>query len=220
MDLNFMGLWQYRQVFIHGIQVTLLVSSTAIVIAIILGTGVALMRLSNKRIVSMVAKIYVEAIRNTPILIQLYIIYFGIGSYIKYKTDFWPGVMALAIFSAAFVAEIIRSGIQAVPHGQVEAGLSIGMDQRELMRYVVLPQAFRKILPPLAGQFITLIKDSSLVSLLALSDLTFAAQKVSVTTFRVFESYIIAAALYFAIATVLSHLTSLLERKVARSARS
>lgn len=220
MDLHFVGLWRYRQVFLHGIEVTMLVSSAAIVIAIVFGTLAAVMRLSGNRIASMAARFYIETVRNTPILIQLYVIYFGIGYYVQYKTDFWPGVMTLAVFSGAFVAEIIRSGIQAVPHGQVEAALSVGMDRLQVLRYVVLPQAFRKILPPLAGQFIMLIKDSSLVSLLALSDLTFAAKKVSLTTFRIFESYIIAAALYFTISAVLSHGISILERKVARSARS
>jgi len=218
--LDWSVLWRYRAVFLHGLKITLHVSVVAIVLATIIGTLVGLCRLSRNKLISGLAYVYIEIIRNTPLLVQLFVIYFGIGQFIHYKTEFWPATVGLAIFAGSYVAEIVRAGIQSVARGQMEAALSLGMDYRQAMRYVVLPQAFRRILPPLTGQFISLIKDSSLVSFLALTDITHAARKVTASTFQAFVVYVGAAFLYFILTASLSQLAGLVERKVARSARS
>lgn len=219
MILNFGVVWAYRYLFLKGLGNTLLVSSVAMIFALLIGTTFAFCRVSPFKILRFVAACYVETIRNTPLLVQVYLVYFGIGQLISYRTIFWPSVTILAFFSGAFVSEIIRSGINAVPGGQREAALSIGMSNFQVARHIVLPQAFRRILPALAGQLVALVKASSLVSILAMVDLTFAATKVSMVTFRVLESYIVAAALYFSITFVLSQAIGFMERRMTRSSR-
>lgn len=219
MILNFGAVWAYRYLFLKGLGNTLLVSSAAMIFALLIGTVFAFCRVSSFKPVRFMAACYVEVIRNTPLLVQVYLVYFGIGQFVKYRTVFWPSVAILAFFSGAFVSEIIRSGINAVPKGQREAALSIGMSNFQVARYIVLPQAFRRVLPALAGQLVALVKASSLVSILAMVDLTFAATKVSMVTFRVLESYIVAAALYFSITFVLSQAIGFMERRMARSSR-
>lgn len=219
MTFNFTAVLAYRELFFLGLKNTILISLTAMIFALIIGTIAAFCRISHLRIPRYLAIFYIEIIRNTPILIQVYFMYFGIGQLIRYKTIFWPSVAILAFFSGSFVAEIIRSGINAVPNGQKDAAFSIGMSSIQVARYVVFPQALRRVLPALAGQLITLIKTSSLVSLLALEDLTYVAQRVSMMTFRVLESYIIVAVFYFIITSTLSQGIGLLERKLARSSK-
>ncbi len=219
MMLDFGAVWAYRYLFIRGLGNTMLVSSVAMVFALLVGTIAALCRVSPRRGPRYAAIAYIESIRNTPLLVQVYLVYFGIGQFISYRTVFWPCVCILGFFSGAFVAEIIRSGVNAVPGGQKGAARSLGMRPLQVARYIVLPQAFRRILPALAGQLVTLVKASSLVSVLALMDITFAASKVSMVTFRVLESYIVAAAMYFAITITLSQAISFMERRLARSSR-
>lgn len=219
MNLDFGAVWAYRYLFVKGLGNTLLISSVAMVFALAIGTAFAFCRVSRLRLLRLVAACYVETIRNTPLLVQVYLVYFGIGQFIEYRTVFWPSVTILAFFSGAFVSEIIRSGINSVPRGQREAALAVGMSSYQVARYIVLPQAFRRVLPALAGQLVALVKASSLVSVLAMVDLTFAATKVSMVTFRVLESYIAAAVLYFAITFTLSQAIALLERRMARSSR-
>jgi polar amino acid transport system permease protein len=210
--------WNYRNVYLQGLEMTLKVSIMATLIAIGIGVVMAIFRLSRFKPLSMLAYGYVEVIRNTPLLVQLFVIYFGLGSIIDYKTEFWPAVAGLAIFAGSYVTEIVRAGIQSIPRGQREAALSVGMTGNQALRLIVLPQAFTRILPPLAGQFITLIKDSSLVSFLALTDITFAARKIMASTFRPLEVYLAAAALYFMLTGTLSQFVAFLERRTARSA--
>jgi len=217
-ELDWSVLWQYRNVFLQGLQMTLKVSLVSTVIAIIIGIIMGIMRLSKIKFIQAIAYVYVEIIRNTPLLVQLYVIYFGIGNFINYQTNFWPAVAGLSIFAGSYVTEIVRAGIQSVARGQQEAALSVGMTEGQAMRLVILPQAMMKILPPLAGQFITLIKDSSLVSFLALTDITFAARKITASTFRPLEVYVGAALLYFVLTATLSQGVALLERRTARSA--
>jgi len=217
MTLNWSVVWEYREVFLQGLQVTLKVSSIAIVLATIIGVIAGLARLSKNRLVSAIAACYVEAIRNTPLLVQLFLIYFGVGMFVKYETEFWPAVTALAIFAGSYVAEIVRAGIQSIAKGQMEAALSLGMNYYQAMWHIILPQAFKRILPPMAGEFISLIKDSSLVSFLAITDLTYAGRKVTAATFRSFEIYVATAALYFVLTFSLSQAVRLLERRAARS---
>ena len=219
MNLNFEAVWAYRMLFLEGLGNTLLISSAAMVLALIIGTGFAFCRTGSFWPLRLLGICYVEVIRNTPLLVQVYLVYFGIGQFVAYRTVFWPSVTILAFFSGAFVSEIIRSGINGVPRGQREAALSLGMSTLQVARCIVLPQAFRRILPALAGQLVALVKASSLVSVLALVDLTYAATKVSIVTFRVLESYVAAAVLYFAITFTLSQGIGFLERRMMRSSR-
>ncbi len=198
--------------FMEGILLTLKISALALVISIPIGIILGLARISRNRIVSFLATAYIEIIRGVPLLVLLFWIFFVLGRTLQLGA-YWSAVLGLAFFSAAFVAEIIRSGIQAVPRGQMEAARSSGMSYIAAMRLIILPQAFRKVLPPLASQFIILIKDSSLVSVISVVDLTLISKNIVATSFRSLEVWSFVALLYFVITFTLSRSILYLERK-------
>jgi polar amino acid transport system permease protein len=199
-----------------GFVLTLKISLFSIFFGIIIGTIVGIARLSHEPVTRKLSLAYVELIRNTPLLVQIYIIYFFVGSILRLSA-FAAGTAALSIFAGAYVAEIVRAGIQSIHKGQMEAARSLGMNYAEAMRYVVLPQAFKRIIPPLAGQFISLIKDSSLVSVIALADLMFQGQQAVARTYYAFEIYFTVAFLYLVMTFTLSMATQYLEMRLAIS---
>jgi polar amino acid transport system permease protein len=199
-----------------GFIMTLKISILSTFFAIIIGTAVGILRLSNEPVTRGLSLAYVELIRNTPLLVQIYIIYFFVGSMLRLSA-FTAGTAALSIFAGAYVAEIVRAGIQSIHKGQMEAARSLGMSYAEAMRHVILPQAFKRIIPPLAGQFISLIKDSSLVSVIALADLMFQGQQAVARTYYAFEIYFTVAFLYLVMTFTLSMATQYVERRLAIS---
>ena len=207
---------EYLPTFLIGVQNTLWISLQSLVLAFVIGIVTGMMRVSRSRLLNGIAKSYIELIRNTPLLIQLIIFYFGLGPLFNNSMTI-PLVLGLGIFTGAYVAEIVRAGIQSVARGQMEAALSIGMTYMQAMRLVILPQAIRRILPALVGQFISLIKDSSLVSVFGFAELTHAANRVSAATFRTLVPNVFVAALYFVIAYSLSQAVAIIERRTARS---
>jgi polar amino acid transport system permease protein len=197
-----------------GLWMTLKISALSLVIALVIGLLTGLARIAANPALRALAATYVELIRGTPLLVQIFIFYFFLGTVLKLSA-FTAGVASLSVFTGAYVAEIIRGGIQSVPRGQMEAAQSLGMDYLSAMRFVILPQAFRKTLPALAGQFISLIKDSSLVSVMALTDLTKAGREVVSSTFSPFEVWFTVAALYLLLTGTLSILVRRLELRLA-----
>ena len=214
--LDFGVLVEYLPQMLAGLRMTFVISLLSIIGGTILGVAGALSRISRNRLLNVLAAIYVEWIRNTPLLIQLLFIYFGLGVFLPLSA-FVSAVLALSIFSGAYITEIIRAGIQSIHKGQREAALSLGMTEGQAMFLVILPQAFKRILPPLAGQFISLIKDSSLVSVIAVTELTYAAKNVITMTFRAFEVWIAVALFYFILSFALSRSVKVLEERMARS---
>ncbi|WP_246051754.1 amino acid ABC transporter permease [Panacagrimonas perspica] len=198
-----------------GLWMTLKISLASLVFALILGLVVGLGRVSRRVVSRDLAALYVEVIRGTPLLVQIFIFYFFIGTVLSLSA-FAAGVAALSVFTAAYIAEIVRGGIEAVPRGQTEAARSLGMSAFQAMRHVVLPQALRSTSPALAGQFINLIKDSSLVSIMALTDLTKAGREVVSSTFSPFEVWFCVALLYLALTGTLSFAVRRLERRLDR----
>jgi polar amino acid transport system permease protein len=154
----------------------------------------------------------VEFFRGVPLLVLLIWIFFVLGRFLRLGA-YWSAIVGLAVFSGAFVAEVVRAGIQAVPKGQMEAARASGMTYIQAMKLVILPQAIRKVLPPLASQFIILIKDSSLVSVISVVDLTLIGKNLVATTFRSLEVWSFIALLYFVMTFGLSKIIALLERK-------
>ena len=203
-------------VLMIGFILTLKISVVAIIFAIILGTILGICRLSTEPVTRGISIAFVELIRNTPLLVQIYIIYFFLGSMLRLSA-FTAGTAALAIFEGAYVGEIVRSGIQSIHKGQMEAARSLGMSYSKAMRHIILPQAFKRIIPPLAGQFISLIKDSSLVSVIALADLMFQGQQAVARTYSAFEIYFTVALLYLVMTSVLSMGTQYIERRLSIS---
>jgi len=199
-----------------GLATTLQISFFSIIFAVIIGVFAGLARISSNPMFKKLSILYVELIRGTPLLVQIFIFYFFIGTVLSLDR-FTAGVAALAVFTGAYVAEIVRAGIQSVHKGQMEAARSLGMSYTKAMIYVVLPQAVKRTLPPMAGQFISLIKDSSLVSVISITDLTKAGREVSATTFSPFETWFTVALLYLVLTSGLSVLVQKLEKKMASS---
>ncbi len=195
-----------------GLWTTLWISAVSSVFGLIIGLIAGLMKISKNYTVRTLAAIYVEVIRGTPLLVQIFIAYFFIGTVFNLDRNV-AGIGALALFAGAYVAEIIRSGIQSIAKGQMEAARSLGMSLPQAMMDIILPQAFKRILPPLSGQFISLIKDSSLVSVIAITDLTKSGREIITSTFATFEIWLVVAAMYLIVTSVLSQFVFYLERR-------
>ncbi|MAC45403.1 amino acid ABC transporter permease [Oceanospirillum beijerinckii] len=207
--------WQIGPI-IEGLIVTIEISLYSLVIALVLGLLVGLMRISANPALRNLAILYIEVIRGTPLLVQIFIMYFFFGTVLDLER-FTAGVIALSVFTAAYVAEIVRSGIQSIPVGQMEAARSLGMSYPKAMIYIILPQAFKRTLPPLAGQFINLIKDSSLVSVISITDLTKAGREVVSGSFAPFEVWFTVALLYLVLTSALSWAIQRLEKRLSAS---
>ncbi|WP_428312180.1 amino acid ABC transporter permease [Hydrocarboniphaga sp.] len=219
-DLVFRGdLLAYQKglragILLVGLWMTLKLSAVSLVFALALGLIAGLGRVADNPAAKQLSTTYVEIIRGTPLLVQIFIMYFFIGTVLQLSA-FTAGVAALAVFTGAYIAEIVRSGIESVPKGQMEAARSLGMNYRQAMTHVILPQALKKTLPSLAGQFINLIKDSSLVSVMALTDLTKAGREIISSNFRPFEVWFTVALMYLLLTGTLSWLVRRLEKRLA-----
>jgi polar amino acid transport system permease protein len=200
-----------------GLKTTLIISSISIVVSVMVGTIAGLMRVSKNKFLYYTSTVYIECIRGTPLMQQLLFIYFGIGMIINIPA-IAAGIISLSIFVGAYIAEIIRAGIESIPKGQTEAALSLGMNYFQIMRYVILPQAIRVVLPPICSQFITLIKDSSLVSLISITDLTYMSRKIVARNMTAFETYLTVGLMYLVITIGLSRIIRKLERRLKKNA--
>ncbi|MDW6020029.1 amino acid ABC transporter permease [Vibrio plantisponsor] len=207
--------WKFGPIA-HGLWVTVEISFISLIFAVLLGLVFGLMRVSKNQAARNLSLTYVELIRGTPLLVQIFIVYFFIGTVLDFDR-FTAGVVALSVFTGAYVAEIVRAGIQAIPTGQMEAARSLGMTYPKAMRYIILPQALKRTLPPLAGQFINLIKDSSLVSVISITDLTKAGREVVSGSFAPFEVWFTVAALYLLVTGTLSWAIQRLEKRLSAS---
>ena len=209
-----------------GLWITLKISVMSTIFGVIIGIISGLMRISDNPALRWTSIVYVELIRGSPLMVQILIWYFVLGTLINdllyaygigQIPAFWYGVASLACFAGAYVSEIVRAGIQSIHRGQTEAARSLGMSYAQCMRYIILPQALRRILPPLAGQFISLIKDSSLLGIIAIRELTKAAREAVTATLQPFEVYILLGLLYLVLTFTLSMYVQHLERRMATS---
>ena len=236
------GEW-VANLLMQGLYTTIRLALWSIVLAAAIGVVFGIMRTSRRLFPRMLSRVYVELIRNIPPLVFIFIFYFFISGQImpllgveefirnaspgtlawlevlfgppKLISNVLSGVICLAMFEGAYVTEIVRAGIQSIPRTQSEAGLSIGLSRLQLMRYVILPQAVQRVVPPLAGQFITLVKDSSIVSLISIQELTFLAIETAVSTTRVFEVWVTVAGLYFCVCWSCALVFDWMERRMA-----
>jgi len=223
---NFSFLPKYGLFFIQGIEYTLLLAVFAVLLAVIPALLLALMRLSKNKLIRGLSGAYIAVFRSTPLLVQLSIIYFGLFSVISIPritvlgfvdiSRFIPGVVALALNSSAYVAEIFRAGILAVDAGQMEAARSLGLSKWSSMQLVVLPQAIKNVLPALANEIITMVKESSICSMLGMAELMFAAKTVASSTYITLAPYTIAALIYFCINYPASKGIEAIERRMRR----
>ena len=209
-------------ILMQGLWITLKVSMIAIIFGIIIGLFTGLARISDNPAFKWTAITYIELIRGSPLLVQIFIWYFVLGTLINtilaksgipQIPPLYFGVAALAFFTGAYVAEMVRAGIQSIHRGQIEASRSLGMTYAQSMVHVILPQALRRIIPPLAGQFISLVKDSSLLGIIAIRELTKATREVVTTSLQPFELWFVCALLYLVLTFSLSMLLQYLERR-------
>ena len=207
---------KYYTTYIDATVTTLKVSLIALLIGLVLGIAICLAKISTIKILNILATIYVEIIRNTPILVQIMIIYFALPEVGISFTPFMSAIIALSINSGAYVSEIFRSGILAIDKGQMEAGRSLGLSYFQTMKFIILPQALKNSLPALGNEFISLVKESSIVYFVGVADIMFAANTVKNATYETFGPYLIAAAIYFIITSVLSFLVKRLEKKLEK----
>jgi polar amino acid transport system permease protein len=199
---------------LQGLGYTLRISAVSLLCSLGIGLGVALLRLADSFVGPPLARLYLEVIRNTPLVVQMYLLYFVVGPIIGLGR-FGSAVLALSLFEGAYMSEILRAGIVSLQRGQWEAAHSLGLSQLDTYRDVIMPQALRRILPGLTGEVISLIKNTSLVSLVSLTDLSMQARVIAADTFLTFEVWFATALIYLAILVPLSVLVQWVEKRYA-----
>ena len=210
---NWSGVWVYRARFWQGWLTTLGLSAAALVLSTLIGVAAALARRASFLPVRQLGMIYVELIRGTPLLVQILIFFYVVANAFGLHQRELAGVLILSLFAGAYISEIVRSGIESIGASQLESARAIGLTRPQIYRHVIFPQAFRQMLPPLAGQFVSLVKDSSLLSIISIGEFTLNAQQVNSYTYSTLESYLPLAAGYLVVTLPLSLLTRLLERR-------
>lgn len=207
-------MWSFLPALLEGAGITVSVSVLSFGAALLLGLLLALARLSRFMPLRILAACYIQFIRGTPMLLQLFFIYYVLPYAGILLSPFVSGVLGLSINYAAYMAEVFRGGIQAIPKGQWEASAALGMSRRLLMRRIIVPQAIRVVIPPLGNFFVSIFKDSALVSVITLRDLTFTAEILAAATFKHFEIFAMVAAIYLAISYPTASLVAWVERRL------
>lgn len=217
MTLDFSLMTKSIPLLIQGAWLTVQITSISVLLGTLLGFIIGIMRVSHSRLLSTPAIAYVEFIRGTPLLVQIFLIHFATPQLLGFPLEaYYSAIIAMSINSSAYVAEIVRGGIQSIEKGQMEAARSLGMTYGQSMWYIVLPQAFRRILPALGNEFIALLKDSSLVSVITLEELTRKGQLIIGRTYKPFEIWIVVAILYLIMTLTMSQLVAYLERRAKK----
>ena len=200
--------------FLLGAGVTVQITALSVGFGLLIGMFVGIARLSQVKLVKFLATVYVDFIRGTPLLVQIFLIYFALPMIIGQRIDpFIAAITACSVNSGAYVAEIFRAGIQSIDKGQMEAGRSLGMTWTQTMRFIILPQAFKRIIPPLGNEFIAMLKDSSLVSVIGFEELTRRGQLIIARTYGSFEIWLTVAFIYLVMTLPISRLVDYLERR-------
>ena len=208
------SVWHYRNVFWMGWLLTILLSLLALILSTVIGTCAALCRECRVLPLRSASLLYIEVIRGTPLLAQILFFYYVVANGLGLQDRLVAGVLILSLFSGAYLAEIIRAGIRSVPASQLESARAIGLTLLQTYKFVIIPQALRQILPPLAGQLASLIKDSSLLSIIGIGEFTLAAQQVNSATYRTLECYLPLAVGYLALTLPVSLLARFLEQRI------
>ncbi len=213
---NWDVIYEYRQKFIDGFLMTIIISFFGLILSFIIGLFFAYGQNSKFIFLRFFSKFYIEVIRGTPLLVQILIFFYVFANNMGFDNRYIVGTVILAMFSAAYVSEIIRGAIESVDHEQYETALSLGMTNYQMYAYVIFPQAFTRMLPALTGQFASIIKDSSLLSIISISEFTMNAQEVNAYTYSTLESYIPLAIGYLLLTYPISYYTNYLESKIKK----
>lgn len=212
-SLQWEDIWTYKEVFWKGWKNTVFISLCSLGLSLIIGIITALLKRSGIPLAVILSKIYVELIRGTPLLVQILFFYYVVAHQIGLENRFAAGIIILSIFHAAYIAEMIRTGIENVSETQLESARAIGLTTTQSYRFVIFPQAIRQVIPPLAGQFASIIKDSSLLSIIGINELTNSAQQVNSATYSTLESFLPLALGYLILTLPISLLSKRLEKR-------
>ena len=213
-NFNWSQVYEYKQKFINGFIMTFIISFFALILSFLIGLFFAYAQNSKLIMLRFFARFYIELIRGTPLLVQILIFFYVFANNLGFENRYIVGTFILAIFSGAYVCEIIRAAIESIEKEQFETSLSLGMSNYQMYRYIIFPQAFKRMLPALTGQFASIIKDSSLLSIIAISEFTMNAQEVDAITYSTLESYIPLAIGYLILTYPISFYTKSLENKI------
>ncbi|MGE5454535.1 MAG: amino acid ABC transporter permease [Methylocystaceae bacterium] len=207
--------WGYRIQFAQAILITIGLSIAGMSIGTFIGLGVALLKISEHKLLVLIGSFYTWVFRGIPLLVQLFVLYYGLPGLGINLPNYIAAIIGLSLCSGAYIAEIMRAGIQSIEKGQMEAALSLGMSRGQAMRRIIIPQTYRRLVPPMANEFITLLKDTSLASVITMVEILRTSELIAANTFRTFEMYVTAAICYLFLTTVITSLLGMLERKLA-----
>ncbi|DAB33929.1 MAG: polar amino acid transport system permease protein [Sulfurospirillum sp.] len=213
-EFHWESIYEYRQKFIDGFLMTIVISFFALILSLLIGVIFAYGQNSKLILLRFFSRFYIEIIRGTPLLVQILIFFYVFANNLGFDNRYIVGTVILALFSGAYVSEIIRAGIQSIDKGQYESAKSLGFTPFQAYRYIIFPQAYKRIIPPLTGQFASIIKDSSLLSIISISEFTMNAQEVNAYTYSTLESYIPLALGYLILTYPISFWAKRLEIKM------
>lgn len=221
LNLNYDLIVESIPLLLKGATVTVEITALSVGLGLLIGMIFGIARLCNNKFIRGLAAVYVDFIRGTPLLVQIFLVYFALPPVLGMRIDpFIAAVAACSINSGAYVAEIFRSGIQSIDPGQMEAARALGLSWGKTMRFVILPQAFKRILPPLGNEFITMLKDSSLVSVIGFEELTRTGQLIISRTYAAFEIWIVVAIIYLVMTLAISRFVAYMEKRFNRGRRA
>ncbi|HHX75008.1 MAG TPA: amino acid ABC transporter permease [Firmicutes bacterium] len=212
-EMNFASLWQFRHRLWQGFVMTLVIAVASLCLSVLIGAVAALAQKAKIAVVSYLAKIYIQIIRGTPLLVQIYFFFYIIATSWGIDNRYLAGILILSLFEGAYIAEIIRGGLESIDSQQYEIARAIGLTSAQTIRLVTFPLLMARILPALAGQFASIIKDSSLLSVIAVIEITQTTQEISAQNFMFFENYFFLGLQYFVLTFTVSLITRRLERK-------
>ena len=216
MNLNVDLMINSLPLLIVGAGITIQITAISVGLGLIIGMFVGIARICHVKVLRALATVYIDFLRGTPLLVQIFLIYFALPMVVGQRVDpFIAAITACGINSGAYIAEIFRAGIQAIDEGQMEAGRSLGMSWVQTMRYIIVPQAFKNVVPPLGNEFIALLKDSSLVSVIGFEELTRRGQLIIARTYGSLEIWITVALIYLVMTLTISRLVSYMEKRLA-----
>lgn len=211
--LDWSPVWEYRQLFLQGWLITISISFGSLILSVLIGLLAAFLERSGIPLLVSLAKIYVELMRGTPLLVQILFFYYVVAYQIGLENRYITGVIMLSLFHGAYIAEMVRGGIETVSATQKESARAIGLSRYQAYRYVIFPQAIRQVIPPLAGQFASIIKDSSLLSVIGINEVTNAAQQINSATYSTLESFLPLGAAYLILTLPISLWSKQIEKK-------
>lgn len=222
MGLNWKVVLDSSPILARAALLTLELTAGAVAIGVVIGLFMALARLSKHKLVRAGAIAYIDFFRGTPLLIQIFLAYYGVPVLLQWHTmpenyEFTAGILAMGLNSGAYIAEIFRAGIQSIDRGQSEAARSLGMTHSQSMRYVILPQAFKRVIPPLGNEFIALLKDSSLLSIIAIQELFYTGKIIVGRTFQPLPMYLAVALYYLVMTQLIAQWVAYMERRLGKN---